>query len=134
MTLAELPTAVDTATAVSSALRDGKRERADRLVTELFGRVIGCADEIPPDVLAEPPSTGDQRYDTLIRTGLAYALHTRGISAEPWMTAVDRLTPEWLWDSDGASSAEYVDYIRAQTPRMFLAKGILLRDRDLRIL
>jgi hypothetical protein len=64
---------------------------ADRRITELLGRVIDAPGDIPAEVLEEPPSTGDVRYDTLLATGLAYALARCGIPALPWTTAVPAL-------------------------------------------
>lgn len=134
MTEKQLLTARTTAEAVGAALRDNTTESADRLITELLGRVIDEPGDIPAQVLEEPASTGDVRYDTLLATGLAYALATRGIPALPWMTAVPASKVEWLWDGDADSSPEFRAYIRRQTPPMFLDKGLLLRDRDIRIL
>jgi hypothetical protein len=134
MTDSYLPTAATTAAAVRIALREKKTALADRLITELFGRVINADGEIPSSVLERPDSTGDERYDTLLATGLAYALRSRGLPVEPWMEAVPPLNPEWLWDGDDDSSPEYRQHIRGQTPSLFLTKGLLLRERDLRIL
>lgn len=120
-----------TAAAVAAALRDKNTTAADRLVSELFRRVSTAAGDIPARVLDEPESTGDARYDTLLAAGLAYVLTARGLPTHPWMSAVPALSEEWLWDGDEDSSPEYRDYIRRQTPAMLLAKGLLLRERDL---
>lgn len=127
------PTAPRTAAAVSDALRDDNVGLADRIITELFGRIINATVDIPARVLEEPGTTGDRRYDTLLATGMAYALATRGLPAEPWMDAVPALDQEWLWDGDDVASAEFRVRIRRQTPPLFLAKGLLLRDKDMRI-
>lgn len=121
------------AAAVAVALRDDDIPTVDRLLTELFGSIISTRRELPPGILDEPESTGDKRYDTLLATGLAYALTTRGIAPMPWMEAVPSLNQEWLWDGDEASSPDYREHIRSQTPLIFLNKGLLLRDRDIRI-
>lgn len=134
MTQIHFPTAPKIAAAVGAALRENNIEAADRLITELFGRVISAPGDIPAGVLDEPGSTGDERYDTLLAVGLAYALGTRGLPAATWMEAIPALTYEWVWDQDPDPLPEYREYIRRQTPPMFLAKGLLLRDRDLRIL
>lgn len=134
MTEMHFPTAPKVAAAVRAALRENNVEAADRLITEMFGRVINASGEIPAGVFAEPESTGDERYDTLMAVGLAYALGTHGLPAAAWMEAVPALTYEWVWDQDPDPLPEYREYIRRQTPPMFLAKGLLLRDRDLRIL
>lgn len=128
------PTAPNTAAAIRTALGQNNIEAADRLITELFGRVINASGEIPAEALARPGSTGDARYDTLLAVGLAYALKTHGLPPAAWMDEVPPLSVEWVWDQDPDPPPEYREYIRRQTPPMFLAKGHLLRDRDLRIL
>ena len=134
MTASHFPTARATAAAVAAALRENNIALADRLVTEILGRVINAPGDIPAGVLDAPGTTGDERYDTLLAVGLAYALHTRGLPPVPWMDAIPPLEQEWLWDGDGAATPKYREYIRRQTPPMFLEKGLLLRDRDVRIL
>lgn len=57
------PTARETAAAVRVALSESNIEAADRLTTELVGRVIGSSGELPMKVLEEPESTGT-RYTT----------------------------------------------------------------------
>lgn len=134
MTESPFPTAPRTADAIRGALRENNIERANRLITELFGRVINPAAKIPSGALDEPRTTGDERYDTVLAIGLGYALTLRGLPPEPWMNAAAPLMQEWLWDGDAEASPEYRSFIRGQTPPVFLEKGILLRDRDLRIL
>lgn len=133
MTETHFPTARKTAAAVGDALRENNVEAADRLITELFGRIINAPGDIPAVVLEEPGSTGDERYDTLLAVGLSYALGTLGLPPTPWMEAAPALTQEWMWDHDPDASPEFREYVRRQTPTMFLEKGLLLRDRDLRI-
>lgn len=127
------PTAASTAAAIRASLDKNDIEGADRLVTESVGRVIIASNEIPMGILDEPGSTGDERYDTLLAVGLAYALTSRGVEPRPWMEAVPALCPEWLWDGDDVAPPEFRAYIRRNTPPMLLAKGLLLRDQDLRI-
>lgn len=133
MVRANFPTAARTAAAIRASLEKYDVEAADRLVTELLGRVIGAEGDIPVGVLEEPGSTGDVRYDTLLAIGLAYALTVRGHPVAPWMKEVAPLTPEWLWDGDDDASPEFRGYVRRNTPPMFLAKGLLVRDADIRI-
>lgn len=131
---ADLPTAARTAEAIRVSLEKNDIETADRLVTELLGRVIGAEGYIPLGVLDEPASTGDARYDTLLAVGLAYALTERGRPVAPWMEEVAPLTREWLWDGDDVASPEFRAYVRRNTPSMFLEKGLLVRDADIRIM
>ena len=125
-------TAARTAAAIRVSLEKNDDEAADRLVTELLGWVIGAEGNIPVGVLEQPASTGDVRYDTLLAVGLAYALTVRGRPVAPWMEDVAPLAREWLWDGDDVASSDFRAYIRRNTPSMFLEKGLLLRDADIR--
>jgi hypothetical protein len=115
------PTAASTAAAIRVSLDKNDFEGADRLVTELVGRVINASNEIPIGILDEPGSTGDERYDTLLAVGLAYALTPRGVEPRPWMEAASALSPEWLWDGDEVVSPEFRAYVRRNPPPMFRA-------------
>jgi len=131
MRRSSFPTASATARAVGTALREGSVEAADRLVGELISWVLRSQTPAPADVLAEPESTGDERYDALLATGLAYALLKRGEQPAVWMRSARPLSHEWLWDGDSEASDAYREFIREQTPPLFREKSILLRERDL---
>ena len=88
------PTAPRVAIAVGAALREHNRAAADRLITELFGRVLNAHTPIPERVFDMPPSTSDQRYDTLLATGLAYAALSHGLAPAAWMHEAPKLEPE----------------------------------------
>lgn len=123
-----------TARAVGYYLRMGRIDSATRYITETFGHVIDPTRELPAGVFDKPESTGDVHYDTLLATGLAYALTARGLQPAPWMMDVPPLDNEWFWgDPDGDASPEWRDYIRREAPSLFLAKNLVVRDRDLRI-
>lgn len=94
MTASHFPTAPKTADAVAAALRENNIALVDRLVTGVLGRVINAPGDIPAGVLDAPDTTGDERYDTLLAVGLAYALHTRGRTPVPWMDAIPPLQRE----------------------------------------
>ncbi|WIE81003.1 hypothetical protein [Curtobacterium sp. MCSS17_016] len=118
---------------IGEALRDGDEEMATRYLPEAINRILAANDDPPAAVFEAPTgSTGYQRWDTLIATAFAWALHTRGLHAPAWMTDVAPLSPAWLLDGDLAASDEWRNYIREQTPADFLRKGILIRERDLR--
>lgn len=117
MTLAtHFPTSAAVVTAVKEALRKGNVDTANRLVSEFFRRVRREPAHIHAEVLRQPSSTGDVRYDTLLAVGLAYAPTTWGLPTEPWMEMVPALSEEWVWDSEGASAPEFLEYIHHQTP------------------
>ena len=119
---------------VAGALESGHADLADRFIPDAITRVLGLSDTgaLIGGLQAEPPTTGNTRYDTLIATAFAWALNRRGVTPVAWMTKPPALDVEWLWDGDTDASPEFRDYIRRQTPEEFRAKGLLLRERDLR--
>lgn len=114
-------------------LAERNSEAADRYLTEIVSRVmLAPVDaEIPLTDLAEPESTGDVRYDTLLATALAFALEKRGIAPLEWMLRPAPLQTEWLWDGDEVASEQFRGFIRSHTPAKFLEKNLLLREQDL---
>lgn len=120
------------ALAVWRALDQGNHEHADRWLTEAIGRLLTAdlAVPIPDDITAEPSSIGDPPYDTLLATAFAFAMTRRGQEPLPWMVAPPALSAPWLLDGGYNAGAEFTEFIRAQTPEIFLAKNILLRERD----
>lgn len=127
----DFPMVARMAEAIRRALASGSTSTADRLVTELISRTMQAEMPLPAHALDAPESTGDERYDALIKVGLAYALTSRGQEPEPWMLSARALPEEWLWDSDGGESDEFRALIRRDTPKMFLDKSILVRAKDL---
>jgi hypothetical protein len=123
----------DTAAAMAEWFAEDNEESAIRWMTETVSRLIQSPHGrvIPAEIIAEPVSTGSLEYDTLLATAVAYALDIIGAESPEW-TNKPRLDAEWLWDGDGLSSTEWRDYIRKQTPPMFLGRNILCRDRDFR--
>ena len=120
----------ETSVLVRDALRAGKNDLAGRMLTEAVARLIEVGGTgIPVDVLAEPASTGDRKWDVILATAFLYASDLTGIKAAAWMHA-ERLVEEWLWGGDGYESDEFKDYIRRQTPALFLDRNILTRPRD----
>ncbi|WIB65511.1 hypothetical protein [Curtobacterium sp. MCBD17_040] len=116
---------------VGRSLDAGDTETANRLIPDAISRVAGAArlPGLPNSFTMVPPSTGDSRYDTLIATAYAWALEGRGVTPAAWMTDCAPLVPEWMWDGEDATD-EYRTFIRAQTPDLFLAKGLILLARD----
>jgi hypothetical protein len=127
-----LISAADTAATVQLALESGDEPAAIQYLTEAVSRLIQAVPgaEIPREILAAPQSIGDVRYATLIATAFAYAMQIRGDDPMPWMTEVEPLDAEWLWDGDKSSSDAFRDFIRRNTPEIFRTKNILTRERD----
>jgi len=102
-------------------------------VVEAAGRIraLGVLPEggLPGWAVAEPPSTGDPEWDTILATGLAYSIEQIGGAPEPWMTDAPPLRKPTLLAGDDPGE-EFRDRIRVQTPARFYEKNILTRDRD----
>jgi hypothetical protein len=127
-----LISAAETAATVQHALDADDEPAAIRYLTEAVSRLIQAAHgaEISNDIVEAPRPIDDVRYATLIATAFAYAILTRGGNPMPWMTDVEPLTTEWLWDGDDSSSDAYRDLIRRDTPDIFREKNILTRPGD----
>lgn len=111
----------------------GDEAAALRDAVEIAGR-IRALETIPDGGLPawatqRPSSTGNARWDTILATGMAYAIEKIGGKPLPWMVTVAPL--ETLSTLTGYEPGEtYRERLRAQTPPRFLSKRILSRDRD----
>ena len=122
-----------TAQLVHQALKKGREGAAIRVVTEAVSRLLGMPEigALSEVIVAIPPTTEDSRYDALIGTGYAFAMQKHGLEPSAWMLSVPALPEEWVVDGGDLASAEFRAFIRESTPPIFLAKGILIRERDL---
>jgi hypothetical protein len=118
---------------VHEALFAGNTSSADRFISELASSILAAPSsiQVPEEVVEKPESTESHPYDVLLATVLAYAIEKRGGTPRPWMTEIASLPSEWLWDGGYGGSDSFRAYIRKGTPPMFLAKDLLLRERDL---
>ena len=115
---------------VSGALLAGKKDSAVRWLTEAVARLIESqGQDLPAALLAEPETTGDHEFDVVLATAFLYASNLCGIEAPAWMHA-ERLDKEFLWGGDGHESEAYKDFIRRETPAIFLERNVLCRPRD----
>lgn len=130
---AEFLSAADAAAEVRRALGAGNTGTADRFAAELASRILRAPADatIPDSIFDEPGTTGSLEYDTLLATALAYGMLQRGLAPRDWMSAAAKLPDEWLWDGGYGGSPAFREFIRRNTPEMFLSKNILLRERDL---
>lgn len=125
-----LITAPQAAELVRYALVVGRPDLAVRRLTEAVARLIESqGPDQPANILAEPRTTGDRRYETVLRTAFRYAAGLCRIEAPTWTDAVP-LGREWLWGGDGYESEQYKNFIRSQTSAEFLERNILTRARD----
>jgi hypothetical protein len=123
--------ATDAAALLRRAIAARDFSAADRTLVDAVTRITSSDSDVPTGALAEPASTGDARYDTLLATSYAFALMQRHLTPAPWMLAVPAVSYEWLWDGDADATTAFRDFIRDRTPKLFREKNILLRERDL---
>jgi len=121
----------DAAALLRSAIQASNWAAADRMLVDAVTRLATSEGDVPDGALAQPDSTGDSRYDTLLATSYAFALLQRHQQPAQWMLDAPAIAREWLWDGDEDATAAFRDFIRARTPQMFRDKNILLRERDL---
>lgn len=78
------------------------------------------------DFLAEPESTGDQRWDTLLATATARAARNRGLKAPKW-TERPALRESWI---PLDQSSLMIELIRKRTAPEFASKNIFIDERE----
>lgn len=84
------------------------------------------------DFLRTPPLIGDDRWDTLLATAIAWDAKRRGIRPPAW-TRKPALPEEWLPATIGRPAERYLDMIREAAEPELLEKGILMREKDLAV-
>ena len=84
------------------------------------------------DFLRAPATTGDDRWDTLLATAIAWDAKRRKIRPPAW-TRKPTLHEEWLPATSGRPAERYLDMIRQASEPEFREKGILMRGRDLAV-
>ena len=67
----------DAAALLRRAIQDSDWAAADRMLVDAVTRLSHAEGSVPEDVLTQPDSTGDSRYDTLLATSYAFALLRR---------------------------------------------------------
>lgn len=108
-------------------LADGDVDMALRMMLDGVNRLPHAAAQGRlDDALAEPPSTGDVRWDTLLAASIRYRLHQLGEEAPRW-TWKEPLPKFWSPIRINASK-EYNDM--AHTPAELLRVGIFMDDRE----
>lgn len=123
-------TIADAAEAIREELARGDTDFALRLLGRALSELQDLTD--PTDraaFLAEPPSTGDHRWDTLLAAAVARACRHTGITAPTW-TRVEPLESWWFPVFDPVLVARTFQ----RTPVDFAALGIWLDERALQVL
>lgn len=120
-------TAADVADAVRDELGRGDTDFALRLLGRALDEFARLEDESDRAAfLAEPPSTGDHRWDTLIAVCVARACRRAGLRPPEW-TRVAPLTSWWFPVYDPVLTARTMQ----RTPVDLAATGIWLDERAL---
>ncbi len=123
-------TASDTAEAIREELARGDGDFALRLVGRALSDLQALTD--PDDLalfLAEPPSTGDHRWDTLLAATVGRQCRASGITAPAW-TRPEPLATWWFPVFDKVLAARTMQ----RTPADLASLGIWLEDRALVVL
>ena len=123
-------TAADAADAIRDELDRSDTDFALRLLGRAlheFGQLTDPADQAV--FLAEPPSTGDHRWDTLLAATIRGACRRAGVRAPDW-TRTRPLTSWWFPVYDPVLTARTMQ----RTPVDLSTKGIWLDERALQVL
>lgn len=121
------PTASEIAETVRGELARGDVDMALRLLLDGVNQLpsaaaaAGALDE----ALAEPASTGSERWDTLLAASIRYRLHAMGLAAPAW-TRKAPLGRFW-WPAADSAAKEYNDM--AHSPAELVRVGIFMDER-----
>lgn len=120
------PTAAEIAEAVRGELARGDVDMALRLLLDGVNRLPDAAAAQALDkALGPPPSTGSERWDTLLAASIRYRLHSMGLPAPRW-TLKPPLSRFW-WPAAHSASKEYNDM--AHSPAELIRVGIFMDER-----
>lgn len=119
-------TIAETAVAIGEELDQGDEDMALRRLLDGVNQLPGAAagGELT-EALAEPPSTGFIRWDTLLAAAVRYRLHSMGEAAPRWSYKAP-LDVFW-WPVRVNASKEYNDL--AHSPAELLRVGIFMDER-----
>jgi len=121
------PTATEIADSVRAEVRGGTPSSAMRLLMDGINYLPDAAahDDLA-GTLAEPPSTGDVRWDTLLAAAIRYRLRIIGVPAPAW-TYKPPLAKLW-WPVQATRAKAYNDF--ATTPAELRRVGIFVSERS----
>jgi hypothetical protein len=125
--------AKEAAPLISMELAYGDLDQSLRFVFQVITAVL-TADEGPEldALLAEPGSTGHERFDGSVAVGVAWALDRRGIALIPAWTEQDPLDADWVvWPSRHQPTDFWAARVKEQTHPLFASRRIFIRERDL---
>lgn len=119
-------TAAETARLVGAELRSGDAGFALRLVRTMLDTLRKLGREDRALFLAERPSTGNRRWDTLVRASIAWVCRELDHPAPPW-TRVDALDGLWFIRPERALAGRQVQ----RTPSELAIVGIFIDAESL---
>ncbi len=130
MTARHLLTARSAAATIARELADHDEGTALRITIQALDhfRHARTREEIL-DFLRQPETTGDDRWDTLLATAVAWDAKRRKIRPPSW-TQKPALQEEWLPGAPDRPTKRYLEMIRLSSAPEFRDKGILMRERD----
>ena len=121
------PTAGEIADSVRAEVHGGTPSSAMRLLMDGINYLPNVAEHDDLDhALAEPPSTGDVRWDTLLAAAIRYRLRTIGATAPAW-TYKPPLAKFW-WPVKATRAKAYNDF--ATAPAELRRVGIFVSERS----
>ena len=116
----------DAADAIADDLRRGDTDFALRMLARAVAGMRAASDDDLADFLAEPPTTGDRRWDTLLAATVSRECRLRGVPAPAW-TRTEPLTSWWFPVEDPILTARTMQ----RTPIDLSVRGIWLDAKAL---
>jgi hypothetical protein len=119
-------TAAESARLIASEVRSGDEAFALRLVRAMLDTFRGLDDDARALFLAERPSSGERRWDTLVRAAVGWACREVPYPAPSW-TTVEALESLWFIRPERALAGRLVQ----RTPTELALVGIFIDAESL---
>ncbi len=122
-------TTVTVAEAITVALARDDEPAALRCAVQLLDDLARVsAEQRPPLVRDEPPSTGDARWDALLAGVVELACHRHGLAVPGWTVAPERLLDRWWFavPTPGLAASAF-----AEAPAALANRGVFLHASSL---
>lgn len=112
-------------------LESGDEEFALRLLSDVFTSLRAHLAGRPLPTLRTPPSTSSERFDTLLRAGVRWAVGATVGSSRPW-PAPEPLRSKWYpGDTFLPMSKDWIALTDRETPEALRSANIGIRSRSL---
>lgn len=121
------PTMSEVALNVRDQLEAGHEDQAFRLLMDGINRLPDAAahDQLA-ETITQPPTIGNEKWDTLLAASVRYRLHSMGHRPPAW-TFKQPLSVFW-WPTRISPSQQYNDM--AHTPAEFRRVGIFIDEKE----